>query len=32
MAVAQMLEQLDIAVRLRVNETDRLVAYLHPVA
>lgn len=32
MAVAQMLEQLDIAVRLRVNETDRLMAYLHPAA
>lgn len=28
MAVAQMLEQLSIAVRLRENETDRLIAYL----
>jgi puromycin-sensitive aminopeptidase len=30
MAVAQMLEQLDIAVRLRVAETDRLVAHFAP--
>lgn len=28
MAVAQMLEQLSIAVRLRGNETERLLAYL----